>query len=54
MPFMELIPSSGSIAATVIALYAASLLTRDGVLAILSIALLMIIPVLVWQFAPGL
>lgn len=44
MPFMELVPTSGSIASAVIALFAASLLTRDGVLTCLSLALLLVVP----------
>ena len=44
MPFMEIVPTSGSIASAVIALFAASLLTRDGVLACLSFGLLLIVP----------
>jgi hypothetical protein len=50
MPFMEIIPTSGSIASAVIAIFAAGLLTRDGVLAILSIILLLAVPVSVWYF----
>jgi len=46
MPVMEIVPTSGSIASAVIALFAASLLTRDGVLALISLALLMVVPVL--------
>ena len=53
MPFMEVIPTSGSIASGVIALFAAGLLTRDGALAIASLALLAAVPVLVWQFGAG-
>ncbi|KAA8607792.1 exopolysaccharide biosynthesis protein exod [Salipiger aestuarii] len=51
MPFMEIVPTSGSLASAVIALFAASLLTRDGVLAILSLVLLSVVPVAVyyWQ-----
>ncbi|PVA08157.1 exopolysaccharide biosynthesis protein [Thalassorhabdomicrobium marinisediminis] len=45
MPFMEIVPTSGSIASAIIALFAASLLTRDGVLALISLALLSILPV---------
>ncbi|OWU84081.1 exopolysaccharide biosynthesis protein exod [Oceanicola sp. 22II-s10i] len=45
MPFMEIVPTSGSIASAVIALFAASLLTRDGVLACLSFGLLLVVPV---------
>jgi hypothetical protein len=44
MPFMEAIPTSGSLASAVIALFAAGLLTRDGVLGLLSLALLAAIP----------
>ena len=44
MPFMELVPTSGSIASAVIALFAASLLTRDGVLTCPSLALLLVVP----------
>lgn len=50
MPFMEVIPTSGSIASAVIALFAASLLTRDGVLVVLSLILLLAVPVAVWHF----
>jgi len=50
MPFMEVIPTSGSIASAVIALFAAGLLTRDGGLALLSLLLLLAVPVAVWQF----
>ncbi|QPM92396.1 exopolysaccharide biosynthesis protein [Pseudooceanicola algae] len=45
MPFMELVPASGSIASAIIALFAASLLTRDGGLAIVSLGLLALLPV---------
>lgn len=50
MPFLELIPTSGSIASAVIALFAAALLTRDGGLLVLSFILLLAIPVTVWHF----
>ena len=50
MPLMEVIPTSGSIGSAVIALFAASLLTRDGLLAVLSFALLCAVPVLAWVF----
>lgn len=53
MPFMEVIPTSGSIASAVIALFAAGLLTRDGGLVALSLILLLAIPVVVWQFGFG-
>ena len=48
MPFMELVPTSGSIASAVIALFAASLLTKDGLLACLSLCLLLAAPVTVY------
>jgi len=50
MPFMEVIPTSGSIAAAVIALFAGGLLTRDGGLVALSLVVLLAVPVAVWQF----
>ncbi|MBV7410727.1 exopolysaccharide biosynthesis protein [Maritimibacter sp. DP1N21-5] len=48
MPFMEIVPTSGSIASAVIALFAASLLTRDGLLACLSFALLLLVPLTIY------
>lgn len=53
MPFMEVIPTSGSIASAVIALFAAGLLTRDGVLVVASLILLLGVPVAIWQFGLG-
>lgn len=50
MPLMEVIPTSGSIASAVIALFAAGLLTRDGVLVSLSLVLLLAVPFSVWHF----
>lgn len=50
MPFMEIIPTSGSIASAVIALFAAGMLTRDGGLVVVSLILLLAVPVAVWQF----
>jgi hypothetical protein len=49
MPFMELVPTSGSIASAIIALFAAGLLTRDGALVLVSLLLLLGLPVLAWQ-----
>ncbi|SOH92227.1 Uncharacterized conserved protein [Monaibacterium marinum] len=49
MPFLELIPASGSIASAVIALFAAGLLTRDGAMVIASFVVLSGVVVLVWQ-----
>jgi hypothetical protein len=53
MPFMEAVPTSGSIASAVIALFAAGLLTRDGVLALAATAVLLALPVLVWRVGFG-
>ena len=50
MPFMEVIPTSGSIASAVIAFFAAGLLTRDGGLVLFSLILLLAVPVAVWHF----
>jgi hypothetical protein len=50
MPFMEVIPTSGSIASTVIAFFAAGLLTRDGGLVLVSLILMLAVPIAVWQF----
>jgi hypothetical protein len=41
MPFMEIIPMSGSIASAIIAFYAAGLLMRDGVVVLLALGLLL-------------
>lgn len=53
MPFMEVVPTSGSIASAVIAFFAAGLLTRDGVLVMISFALLLGLPLAVWHFGFG-
>lgn len=50
MPFMEIVPTSGSLASAVIALFAAGLLTRDGALAVVAVLLLAAIPLAVWHF----
>ncbi|MGP9818935.1 exopolysaccharide biosynthesis protein [Salinarimonas sp. NSM] len=49
MPFMEIVPTSGSIASAVIALFAAGLLVRDGALVIVSLLALLAVPITVWQ-----
>lgn len=49
MPFMEVIPTSGSLASAVIAFFAAGLLTRDGALAGIAMLLLLALPLAVWQ-----
>ena len=53
MPFMEVVPTSGSIASAVIALFAAGLLMRDGALVMLSFVVLATLPVAVWYFGFG-
>lgn len=53
MPMMEIIPTSGSIASAVIALFAAGLLTRDGGLVLAALILVTTIPVAVWYFGFG-
>jgi hypothetical protein len=40
MPFMELVPGTGTLASTVIALVAAAILTRDGALILIAVACL--------------
>lgn len=50
MPFMELVPTSGSIASAVIALFAAGLLTRDGVLVMCALLILLAAPLAVYCF----
>lgn len=51
MPVLELIPTSGSIAAFVIALYATALLTRDGALLLAAYAVTGAAPLLAWRLA---
>lgn len=53
MPFMEVIPMSGSLASAVIALFAAGLLTRDGALVVAASILLLGVPLTVWKFGFG-
>lgn len=53
MPFMEMIPMSGSLASAVIALFAAGLLTRDGALVVAALILLLSVPMAVWKFGFG-
>lgn len=45
MPFMEVVPTSGSIASAVIACFAAGLLTRDGILLLIALCFLSAVPV---------
>ncbi|WP_420024572.1 exopolysaccharide biosynthesis protein (plasmid) [Cereibacter azotoformans] len=54
MPFMEVIPASGSIASAAIALFAAGLLTRDGALVLFSLIPLSAVPFLIWQVGFGI
>lgn len=51
MPVLELIPTSGSIAAFAITLYALGLLTRDGGVIVLAFAFTAAAPLLVWRLA---
>ncbi len=53
MPLMEAVPTSGSIASAVIALFAAALLTHDGALATASMVLLAALPLAAWHFGFG-
>jgi hypothetical protein len=53
MPVLEAIPTSGSIASAVIAIFAAGLLTKDGTLAVAAMALLLAVPVTVWRVGFG-
>lgn len=53
MPFMELIPTSGSIASSVIALFAAGMLTRDGRVVLLALLGMLALAVAAWQAAYG-
>lgn len=53
MPVMEAVPTSGSLASAVIAVFAAGLLTKDGTLAVAAMALLLAVPVTVWQVGFG-
>lgn len=53
MPLLEAIPTSGSIASAVIALFAAGFLTRDGALVMISSALLLTVPLAIWHFGVG-
>lgn len=53
MPVMEIIPTSGSIASAVIALFAAGFLMRDGVLVVISLVLMSAVPLTVWHFGFG-
>ncbi|WP_372423118.1 exopolysaccharide biosynthesis protein [Salinarimonas chemoclinalis] len=49
MPFMEIVPTSGSIASAAIALFAAGILVRDGALVIVSLVVLLAVPIAAWQ-----
>lgn len=50
MPFMEVIPTSGSIASAIISCVAAGFLTRDGLLVAISVPLLAMVPAVAWYF----
>lgn len=53
MPFMEIVPTSGSIASAMIAIFAAGYLMRDGRVVILSMILMSLLPVGVTWFFLG-
>jgi hypothetical protein len=53
MPFLEAIPTSGSIASALIALFAAGFLSRDGMLVVISCILLAAAPVAIFHFGFG-
>ncbi len=53
MPFMEVVPTSGSIASAMIAIFAAGYLMRDGKVVILSMVLMSLLPVGVAWFILG-
>jgi len=53
MPFMEVIPTSGSIASAMIAIFAAGYLMRDGRVVILSMILMSLLPIGVGWFLMG-
>ena len=50
MPFMEVVPTTGSIASAIIALFAAGVLMRDGLLVAVSTLFLLTVPIMVWLF----
>jgi hypothetical protein len=49
MPLLEAIPTSGSIAFAIIALFAAGMLTRDGALVVIAAILMLCAPLALWQ-----
>lgn len=51
MPLLEFIPTSGSVAAAAIAVLAAGLLARDGLVVALGLAVAVAVPWLIWQVA---
>lgn len=53
MPFMEVVPTSGSIASAMIVIFAAGYLMRDGKVVILSMVLMSLLPVGVAWFILG-
>ncbi len=53
MPFMEVVPTSGSLASAVIALFAAGLMTRDGALVLLSFGMLLVLGTVAWRVLAG-
>lgn len=53
MPFLEVVPTSGSIASAVIAFFAAALLSRDGALVLVSLIPLAAAPAAIAYFGLG-
>jgi hypothetical protein len=51
MPFLELIPTTGSIASVAIACFAAGLLTRDGALILVGLCVVIAVPAIAWAVA---
>ena len=51
MPLLEIIPTSGSIAAAVASVFAFGLIMRDGVVVLLALCLSGATPLLIWQLA---
>ena len=49
MPVLELVPTTGSIAAAAISFFAAGLLTRDGLLILAGLAFVIAVPLVAWQ-----
>ncbi len=51
--FPEIIATSGSTASVAVALFAAGLLARDGLLVLVAVVVVTGVPALVWRFVAG-